>query len=147
MVPAYFKPYFTPSEFDSPDLPGSGIRMNAMFISMLNKARSIAGIPFYINSGYRTPAHNKKVGGVPGSAHTKGLAADIAVTPATYGKVLSALIKAGFKRIGLGQNFIHVDIDCSKPCPAVWNYNGAMEESMALVRKILEPEMLKKKAA
>jgi len=101
MVPAYFKPYFTPSEFDSPDLPGSGIRMNAMFISMLNKARSIAGIPFYINSGYRTPAHNKKVGGVPGSAHTKGLAADIAVTPVTYGKVLSALLKAGFKRITL----------------------------------------------
>ena len=27
-----------------------------------------------INSGYRTPEHNEKVGGKPGSSHIKGLA-------------------------------------------------------------------------
>ncbi len=30
-------------------------------------------------SGYRSPAHNKALGGVDGSQHTKGTAADIVV--------------------------------------------------------------------
>ena len=34
-------------------------------------------IPLFVNSGYRTPAVNKLVGGVPCSNHLLGLAADI----------------------------------------------------------------------
>ena len=34
-------------------------------------------IPLFVNSGYRTPAVNKLVGGVPCSDHLLGLAADI----------------------------------------------------------------------
>lgn len=33
--------------------------------------------PIRVNSGYRSEAVNEAVGGVPGSAHTRGLAADI----------------------------------------------------------------------
>ena len=51
--------YFNYSEFDSPDEPGSGKKyMSKEFIEMLSEARSCAGIPFFIVSGYRTRKHN-----------------------------------------------------------------------------------------
>ena len=70
--------YFTLSEFDSPDLPNSGVNMDRDFLAKLEIAREYAGTPFRITSGYRTAERNKQVGGVPDSAHTKGHAADIA---------------------------------------------------------------------
>ena len=36
------------------------------------------GVPVKVNSGCRCEKHNAKVGGVKGSKHTKGLAADLA---------------------------------------------------------------------
>ena len=56
--------YFTLEEFDSPDVPGSGNFMKEDFLMALDKARDIAGIPFKINSGYRTMEHNATIGGV-----------------------------------------------------------------------------------
>ena len=41
--------------------------------------RSRAGRPILINSGYRSPQLNKKIGGVPTSNHLTGCAADIRV--------------------------------------------------------------------
>ena len=61
--------YFKLSEFDSPDLVGSGEAMDREFLSKLDQARSLCDIPFKITSGYRTEAHNKKVGGVSNSSH------------------------------------------------------------------------------
>lgn len=114
--------YFEISEFDSPDAPGSGFNMQASFINRLVTAREIAGVPFRINSGYRTPEHNRKVGGTPGSSHLTGWAADIAVKDnRERGVILNALIRAGFSRIGIGKTFLHVDSDPSKN-PAVWLY-------------------------
>ena len=46
--------YFTLSEFDSPDLPNSGVNMDSQFLTKLETAREYAGIPFRITSGYRT---------------------------------------------------------------------------------------------
>jgi hypothetical protein len=42
----------------------------------LEKVRALLGAPLHIDSGYRCPALNKAVGGVPTSAHTTGYAAD-----------------------------------------------------------------------
>lgn len=36
------------------------------------------GLTFRMTSGYRTPEHNKSIGGSPNSAHCKGMAIDIA---------------------------------------------------------------------
>ena len=69
--------YFEYEHFDSPDVQGSGQMMDLKIIQMLDKARAIYGKPIYITSGYRTEAHNEKVGGVSGSSHLKGLAADV----------------------------------------------------------------------
>lgn len=42
----------------------------------LEKVRALLGSPLFIDSGYRSPAVNKAVGGVPDSAHVQGYAAD-----------------------------------------------------------------------
>ena len=44
---------------------------------MLDPLRQAWGRPIIVNSGYRSPAVNRAVGGVPNSQHTRGEAADI----------------------------------------------------------------------
>ena len=116
--------HFTFDEFDSPDYPGSGEKfMDREFLECLDEARDIAGIQFKINSGYRTPEHNDKVGGKPGSSHTKGLAVDIACNNSTDRFKLAGILReVGFKRIGMGSTFIHVDIDKDKSQNVLWTY-------------------------
>tara|TARA_E500000318_G_C3426271_1_gene159301 strand:+ start:7 stop:363 length:357 start_codon:yes stop_codon:yes gene_type:complete len=115
--------YFKYHEFDSPDKPGSGHNMQLSFLELLDNARQIAGIPFKINSGFRTPEHNEKVGGAESSSHLRGHAADIHVSSSTYRyEILSALLEAGFTRIGIAKNFIHVDNDPIKTQKVIWTY-------------------------
>ena len=115
--------HFTLSEFDSPDLPGSGEKMSKDFLKLLDEARDRADVPFKIGSGYRTPEHNKKVGGVPASSHMKGMAADISCRDdATRAKIIEALISVGFNRIGVAKTFIHVDNDPEKNANRIWLY-------------------------
>ena len=117
------------SEFDSPDQPGSGLKkMDMNFIKRLDQARSLSGIPFKINSGFRSTAYNDdlKARGFntsPTSAHMKGLAADIATTdPRSRYKILRSLMDMGFTRFGIGERFIHVDCDQSKSQDVCWDY-------------------------
>lgn len=115
--------YFNIEEFDSPDEPGSGQYMDNDFLEMLDKARHFAGIPFVINSGYRTKAHNREVGGLPNSAHLDGFAADIRCRGSQERiYIVGALLEAGFNRIGIGANFIHADNDPTKPEDVMWTY-------------------------
>lgn len=116
---------FNISEFDSPDQKGSGENMNVQMLQKLDMARTKAGIPFKINSGYRTIAHNKTVGGVGDSAHTRGYACDIsAKTDVAKQTILKACYDAGFRRFGYYGTFIHVDIDPDKPSPTIWKGDG-----------------------
>ena len=72
--------------------------------------------PIIITSGYRTPAHNKKVGGVGGSAHLTASAADIVVRgipPTQVAATIEKLIDAGKMQeggIGIYKTFVHYDI-------------------------------------
>lgn len=117
--------YFNTSEFDSPDVPGSGKNMHASTLQMLCKARKIAGIPFKINSGYRSVAHNKAVGGVSNSAHLKGYAADISTPNGNNQEtIVKALRQAGFKRFGVYKTFIHADNDPTKKQFVAWGANS-----------------------
>lgn len=45
-------------------------------LDLLEPVRALVG-PLVVNSGYRAPAVNAKVGGVRGSAHQEGRAADV----------------------------------------------------------------------
>tara|TARA_R110000803_G_scaffold62442_2_gene122805 strand:+ start:1125 stop:1493 length:369 start_codon:yes stop_codon:yes gene_type:complete len=117
--------YFNLSEFDCPSDSGSGDNMCLSFIRKLDDAREIAGIPFKINSGYRTPKQNTKVGGVKNSSHTNipCNAADINVGSSSERyKIIEAAVKVGFNRIGIGKNFIHLDTDKNKSQELVWHY-------------------------
>ena len=91
------------------------IVVDEKLVLMLDLARELADVPFVITSGYRCPLHNEEVGGVKNSSHMLGLAVDISVPDnVTRLKVIKGLIIAGFRRIGIGKNFIHCDIDTSK---------------------------------
>jgi len=76
--------------------------------------------PIFINSGYRSPAHNKDVGGVKNSFHTKGMAADIRTktySPIALAEMIEHLIAQGkIKQGGLGvyNSFVHYDIQGKK---------------------------------
>ena len=123
---------FTDDEFKCPCCGQAGI--SSPFVYQLQAARDIASadflalgdprsVPFVITSGYRCGNHNWLVGGRPDSSHKKGLAADIrAQTSSERFAIVSGLIKAGFGRIGVAKNYIHVDIDMSKPQNVMWVY-------------------------
>ena len=95
------------------------------FLIRLDKARTMAGVPFKITSGYRCPEHNKKVGGAMNSSHmnTPCNAADISIKDSgkRY-KILESLYKVGFTRIGVGKTFIHCDTDKLKSQRICWTY-------------------------
>jgi len=72
--------------------------------------------PIKINSGYRTPEYNKKVGGAAKSQHLTASAADIimSVTPRIVQEAIEQLqIDEKIKQGGLGKYsvFTHYDID------------------------------------
>lgn len=95
-----------------------------LLIDKLDNAREISGIPFVVNCGCRCKKHNSdpKIGGEPDSSHLTGLAVDIsAKTSEQKFKIVSALLKVGFVRIGVYKTFIHGDIDTSKPQSMLWH--------------------------
>ena len=69
-----------------------------------------------ITSGYRSPEHNAKIGGVKNSQHITGKAADIKVqgmTPKQVYDVIEALIAKGALQeggLGLYSTWVHYDI-------------------------------------
>ena len=116
--------HFKLSEFDSPDKPGSGSKMDKKFLEKLDYARHNAGVPFKINSGYRTKEWNMHIGGRVGSSHIKGLAADIHCNGSRdRALIVKALIQVGISRIGIGKTFIHCDVDKQKDQDVIWLYN------------------------
>lgn len=91
------------------------------------RPRDLAGAPFSLTSAYRCPKHNKAVGGVPTSAHTRGYAVDIrCVDSHSRFVILQALLEVGFRRIELAPTWIHVDNDPDKPRDvAFYRHGGA----------------------
>ena len=115
--------YFTIAEFvksDTADRRGIDNRLpkellpNARYLidKVLDPLREWYGKPIYINSGYRCPELNKAVGGVEGSFHLTGCAADIDVHDLGENKKLFAYIKDNlpFTELGWegGGRWVHV---------------------------------------
>lgn len=116
--------YFRPVEFASPDEKDSGYLMDLAFVHKLDKLRETLNFPLVITSGFRTRKHNQAIpDSVDGSAHTTGHAADIrAVDSKTKFLILEAAFRLGFRRVGVGGSFIHIDDDISKPQDVCWTY-------------------------
>lgn len=97
--------------------------MQWSLLELLEEARKIAGQAFVITSAIRCPEWNEKVGGVDSSAHVTGWAVDIAAnTGSKRYMIIDAVKLAGFNRIGIASNFVHIDNDPSKPSHVIWTY-------------------------
>ena len=97
------------------------VGLDKELVSKLDSARHVSGVPFTITSGKRSPDENQQAGGVQDSAHETGLAVDLRVPDGTSRFLMvSALLQAGFKRMGVYDKHIHVDIDASKPQNVLW---------------------------
>jgi len=119
---------FTKREFKSKDgaaMPDDVFANIKELASNLQVLRDFLGEPIRINSAYRSPAHNKAIGGVKNSQHVLGRAADIKVrdieTKDLYLIIESLIIDGKMKDGGLGlyDTFVHYDIRGSK---ARWDY-------------------------
>ena len=73
--------YFKMNEFECKDgceMPAEArANIQALVEKVLDPVRERLGKAIYVNSGYRCPKHNLKVGGAKASQHMKGEAADI----------------------------------------------------------------------
>lgn len=120
--------YFKPEEFACKC--GCGFKaMRPTFVEKLDYARGKAKIPFIVNSGARCEQHNKDEGGKPESEHlanAEGYAEGVDIsTPTSHvrWKVVTSAVAAGIRRIGIGDNFVHLGDGLShKPHPVMWIY-------------------------
>ena len=101
---------FRAKEFASPD--SNIIFINKTLAGLLSILRHKIGKPVYINSGYRTPQHNEKVGGAKNSYHMYGAAADIRAEGYTPKEVYKMLDNMLHEWGGLEEHetFVHVDV-------------------------------------
>ncbi len=114
---------FTLNEFASKDgaqTPPEVLENLRVLAKNLQVLRDELGKSIKINSGYRSPAHNKAVGGVKNSMHVKGKAADIVVTGLTSTELAAVIFKLIEQKkmrqggVGIYPNFVHYDIRGTK---------------------------------
>jgi uncharacterized protein YcbK (DUF882 family) len=110
---------FSLEEFNCKDgsIMPNGVMINIIKLAKnLQVLRDAIGKSIIINSAYRSPEYNKKIGGVKDSQHLKGNASDITVkgmTPKEVAKIIEGLIASGKMQqggIGIYPNFTHYDI-------------------------------------
>ncbi len=95
-------------EFASKD-GADKVLVHPALIEGLEEIRAHFGRAVFVNSGYRTAKHNKKVGGAQNSRHKFGLAADIMIKGVQPHKIAEKAERLGFGGIGRYRTFIHVD--------------------------------------
>lgn len=112
--------YFSEDEFRRCIPKCEKTDMDPDFMKRLNRARRAAGIPFILNSAYRTAEHEKLMNRTGNSMHTKGRAVDIRCLDSNSRAVIvAALLRAGFHGIGIANTYIHVD---DRQIKTMWLY-------------------------
>ena len=102
-------PHFSPEEIAC---NGDGkLMLNFRALDMLEKLRVTINRPMILNSAYRSPAYNKKIGGATNSQHMRGVAFDCQMANQNPEEYEKAAVAIGFRGIGHypGSNFMHVD--------------------------------------
>lgn len=110
---------FKVSEFACRD-GSDAVLVAPRLVMVLQTIRDHFGAAVTINSGYRTPQYNAKVGGVAHSQHCYGTAADIVVrgkTPAAVAAYARQLMP-DWGGVGIYDTFTHIDVREAK---ADWN--------------------------
>lgn len=102
---------FKVSEFACKD-GSDAVLVAPRLVMVLQTIRDHFGTAVTINSGYRTPQYNTKVGGVAHSQHCYGTAADISVkgqTPAAVAAYARTLMP-DWGGVGIYGSFTHIDV-------------------------------------
>ena len=105
---------------DGSEIPNDVLPNIIELVNNLQVLRDAIGKSITINSGYRSPKYNAKIGGVKDSQHVKGKASDLRVsgmTPKELAEVIEELIKRKKMKeggIGIYPNFTHYDIRGTK---------------------------------
>ena len=102
-------------------------------VERLEKLRRKLNRPLRVNSGYRSPDHNAKVGGAKASMHLE-FATDIAplghISPEILQDIHTMAEELGFTGLGQYDTFIHLDCrDFIGRTPARWDYRKAAENT------------------
>lgn len=88
------------------------VLISRVLIEILEGLREkIGNEEIYINSGFRTPTYNAKIGGAVLSYHQYGMAADIRAktkTPKELYSILDSMLE-GWGGLELHETFVHVD--------------------------------------
>jgi uncharacterized protein YcbK (DUF882 family) len=111
--------HFHPSEFT---VNGQCVfeKMDKNFLLRLDECREQADVPFEITSSWRSPEHNRKVGGSMRSYHLKGRAVDVRCDDsAQRARIIFAALGVGLT-VGIMPNALHLD-DRDGP-PIVFHY-------------------------
>lgn len=118
----FFSPVTDPLLFACP-CGSCLVKPKLELVILLDAMREKAGRPVRVTSGPRCPAHNTAVGGREGSAHLTGDAVDLNVGSSHERfALLRAALAVGFERVGIGKNFLHVDISTRHAPMVCWLY-------------------------
>ena len=95
--------------------------------NLIQTLRDMIKKPLNISSGYRCPALNAKVGGVPTSQHMKGEAADVWCATMTPYELACKVVDSGlpFDQLGLYPGFIHLSYKKNGPQRMQIFYNSS----------------------
>lgn len=101
-----------PKHFTDKEVEGLDPRL----VDMIDWARDITTLPMVLTETLASGGHH-----VPNTAHQRGKAVDFKCISDFNRKIwLEALLKVGFKRIGLYDRHIHVDNDETLPQGVIW---------------------------
>ena len=102
---------------------GSSEDIDRDLILALERLERESGLTLKFSSGLRCDDCNAVAAGVKNSAHLRGKAVDIRIGDSVMRwKVLSSAVNIGFRRVGIGKTFIHLDLDLNLPQDVVWLY-------------------------
>ena len=115
--------YFKPAEFRNCTPACEERDMNPQFLELLDQFREYVGIPLVLTCAYRSRAYDIQKKRSGNSAHTRGKAVDILCrSNANRFKIVAGAVHFGFRRIGIGKDFIHLDNDETLPQGVMWTY-------------------------
>lgn len=125
--------HFTLSEFACKDrertpVPAEHMESVQRLADALEVVRQRVGAPLRLNSAYRTPEHNRSVGGSPRSQHVLAKAADVRPPSGMTAEQLWEHFAFAIERgeiqdggLGLYDTFVHYDVG---PAGRRWDYRS-----------------------
>jgi len=121
----YIPRYFKEEEFQQLTPSCSISQMDDRLLEGIDELREVVDMPFILTSAYRDPYWDLAKGRSGTGPHTKGMAVDISCPNSFFARrVLEEALKRPhiFQGIGIGKEFIHLDIMFRNYAPLVWGY-------------------------